>query len=220
MSGERSTARTLEHRGGFGESVGAHRAGARRRRSSRVGRPVVLADARLRQYVQAVADPTATAFGGNRYVLSGLKQVSRASTRGSTSRSRRGMSFELYAQPFFATGAYYGSRSTPRRAVSERGGVRPRRGDDHRGEGRPRAGDVVHGGSGRRGPGAPFTVANPDFNVALAARQRRVPLGVPAGIAVYLVWTPVARHGADRGVRLLRRPARAVCARSRTTSSW
>ncbi len=74
----------------------------------------------VRQYVQAVGDPTAITFNGTRYVLSGLSQNTLGmDTRLSVTFSPR-MTFELYAQPFFATGKYYGFKeyTAPGRATS------------------------------------------------------------------------------------------------------
>src|SRR5262249_39686485 len=60
----------------------------------------------LLQYVTSVTDPAATAFFGRRYVVGGLRQRSVAfDTRLSVTFSPT-MTFELFAQPFFASGKY------------------------------------------------------------------------------------------------------------------
>jgi hypothetical protein len=60
----------------------------------------------LLQYVRRVADPTNTAFYGNRYVLAGIKQKQLSlETRLSWTFSPT-TSFELFAQPLLASGDY------------------------------------------------------------------------------------------------------------------
>jgi hypothetical protein len=59
------------------------------------------------QYVQAVADSTATKFFGSRYVMSNLDQRTlELDTRLSVTFSPT-MTLELFVQPFFAAGRYY-----------------------------------------------------------------------------------------------------------------
>lgn len=59
------------------------------------------------QYVDAFADPTATAFYGNRYVVSTLYQRTLGLDTRLAMTFTPTMTLELYMQPFFASGRYY-----------------------------------------------------------------------------------------------------------------
>jgi hypothetical protein len=114
------------------------------------------------QYVQAVPDPTATAFYGTRYVLSAIDQRTLGlDTRVSWTFSPT-MTLEVYAQPFFASGRYYDFKEYAARRSSQLSVY----GRDQ--------GTVTAAKSGGvttqytidpdgAGPAAAFTIGNPDF---------------------------------------------------------
>ena len=127
---------------------------------------------------------TATSFYGTRYVISSLDQRTLGlDTRLNVTFSPT-MTLELYMQPFFAAGKYYDFKEYVGAAVAR----------DAASYGRDRGtidGDARHDGHESRrtrsirtvpGPRQPFTIDNPDFSAAVAARERGVSLGVPAGI--------------------------------------
>jgi len=58
------------------------------------------------QYVEAVADPTATAFGGNRYIFASLAQHAVSMETRFNITFTPNLTFELYAQPLIASGSY------------------------------------------------------------------------------------------------------------------
>lgn len=141
------------------------------------------------QYVQAVTDPTATAFYGRRYVLAGLRQKSVAmDTRLSVTFSPT-MTLEMYAQPFVATGQYsdFKEFNAPRGLAfgiygKDRGTITPTVG----------AGGVVtsyaidpDGG----GPAAAFTVSNPDFNFRSLRGNVVFRWEYRPGSTLYIAWT-------------------------------
>ena len=174
---------------GFGETVGAS---LRVRPTSFISvsaGPSYSLTRAVRQYVQAVADPTAVAFGGNRYVLSGIRQ----STLGMDTRLNvtftPSMTFELYAQPFFATGAYYGFKEY----------TKPR-GHDVVVYGRD-AGTIVpvKDATGQvtsytvdpdgAGAAAPFSIGNPDFNVRSLRGNAVFRWEYRPGSTLFFVWS-------------------------------
>jgi hypothetical protein len=141
------------------------------------------------QYVTAIADPTATAFAGTRYVLSGLAERQLGlETRLSVTFSPT-MTFELYAQPFIATGAYgdfkeftaprqgnyatYGrDRGTVTTTAAPNGLV-----DSYR---------IDPDGAG---PAAAFTLQNPDFNFRSVRGNAVFRWEYRPGSTLYLAWT-------------------------------
>lgn len=143
----------------------------------------------VRQYVQSVADPTAVAFNGTRYVLSGLKQSTLGmDTRLSVTFSPR-MTFELYAQPFFASGQYYGFKeyAAPRGLDvvvygRDAGTVRDLRDASNR----VTSYTVDPDGTG---PAAPFAITNPDFNVRSLNGNAVFRWEYRPGSTLFVVWT-------------------------------
>lgn len=142
----------------------------------------------LLQYVQAVTDPTATAFYGKRYVLSALKQKSLGlDTRFNVTFSPT-MTLQLYAQPFFATGAY----SDFKEFTAARQGNYAIYGRD-----RGTISSTGTGGSkvytvdpdGAAGPAAPFTIKNPDFNFRSLRGNAVFRWEYLPGSTLYFAWT-------------------------------
>lgn len=143
----------------------------------------------LLQYVRSVADPTATAFFGTRYVLGGLRQKTLAfDTRLSLTVSPR-MTFELYAQPFFASGQYldfkefdapgsgnfstYGvDKGTITSTLDSTGLV---------------ANYTVDPDGA--GPATPFTIQNPSFSFASLRGNAVFRWEFKPGSVIYLAWT-------------------------------
>ena len=141
------------------------------------------------QYVSAVADPTATAFFGTRYVLAGLRQRAVAlDTRLSVTFSPT-MTLELYAQPFIATGQYseFKEFDAPRGIAlgvygRDRGTITPTTGAN----GIVTSYAIDPDGAG---PAAPFTVGNPDFNFRSLRGNVVFRWEYRPGSTLYIAWT-------------------------------
>jgi hypothetical protein len=141
------------------------------------------------QYVSRVSDPTATAFYGNRYVMSSIKQKTLAlDTRFNVTFTPL-MTLELYAQPFFATGEYF----------------------DFKEFDKPRAGNFTVYGKGRgtiastrdasgvvtsytidpdgAGPAVAFPIRNPNFNLRSLRGNAVFRWEYHPGSTLYVAWT-------------------------------
>ena len=171
---------------------------ARRPEPRRVGERDLPAGAERQRVVRTVVEPvarrrrctsarfrtaTATAFYGTRYVI--------VRPRAAHARPRHAGQRDVHADDdaravhaaVLRGGALLRtSRSTSRRARTHWSSYGTRSRDDRR--------DARHDGKvasytidpDGTGPASPFTIANPDFSAAVAARERGVPLGVSAGI--------------------------------------
>ena len=143
----------------------------------------------LRQYVTAVADPTATGFYGQRYVFASIEQRTLGlDTRLSFTFTPQ-MTLEVYAQPFIATGAYteFKEFAATRSASVLRYGVD---------KGTIIANPATGGGTTSytidpdgTGPAAPFTVANPDFNFRSMRGSMVFRWEYRPGSTLFFAWT-------------------------------
>lgn len=142
------------------------------------------------QYVSTVQDPTATETHGHRYVFAGLEQ----STLGIETRLNvtftPTLSFELYAQPFMASGNYgdpkelRAPRSFDFRTYGEEGSTLQRR-DDGRFEVDPDG----------AGPSPSFLVRDLDFNLRSLVGNAVFRWEWRPGSTLFLVWQ---QNRADR----------------------
>ncbi len=141
------------------------------------------------QYVQAVTDPTAIAFGGMRYVVSDLSQNQLGfETRVNVTFNPR-MTLELYAQPFIAAEAFdaFKQFNAPRAAgVSvygrDVGTIAPVTDS----MGRVASYRIDPDGAG---PSAPFSIDNPDFNLRSLRGNAVFRWEYRPGSTVYFAWT-------------------------------
>jgi Domain of unknown function (DUF5916)/Carbohydrate family 9 binding domain-like len=167
------------------------------------------------QYVTAVADTTAKAFYGTRYVVSTLKQRTLTlDTRLNVTFSPT-MTLELYMQPFFASGHYYDFKEyiaprTTQTAVygRDRGTIA-----------------VVRDTTGQiasytidpdgLGPASAFSVANPDFTEQSLRGNAVFRWEYRPGSVLYVAWTQSRladqafgdlEFGRDRSALLATRP--------------
>ena len=184
---------------GFGESLNAN---VRIRPSSFISLsagPSYSLTRAVRQYVQAVPDPTAVDFGGTRYVLSGLKQVSLGLDTRLNVTFTPNMTFELYAQPYFATGAYFGFKEYTKPRGSnvvvygrDVGTVQP----VHDASGQVTSYTIDPDGSGV----APaFSLANPDFNFRSLRGNAVFRWEYRPGSTLFFVWTQERSSSAPTG---------------------
>jgi hypothetical protein len=139
------------------------------------------------QYVTSVADSTATAFYGTRYVMSALTQKTLGlDTRLAVTMSPT-MSLELYMQPFFASGNYTSFRE-----------YRAPRTNDVVVYGRDR-GTISSAGAGGgltytidpdgAGPAKSFTLDNPNFTQQSLRGNAVFRWEYRPGSVVYVAWT-------------------------------
>ena len=141
------------------------------------------------QYVQAIADTTATAFYGTRYVMSTLKQRTLAlDTRLNVTFSPT-MTLELYMQPFFAAGHYYDFKEyvAPRTDITatygrDRGTIAATRDAT----GMVSTYTIDPDGTG---PAAPFTIGNPDFTEQSLRGNAVFRWEYRPGSVLYVAWT-------------------------------
>jgi hypothetical protein len=141
------------------------------------------------QYVQAIEDPTATAFYGSRYVMSNLDQRTLGlDTRVSVTFSPT-MTLELYAQPFFAAGRYYNYEEyTAPREVSTRvygrdmGTIAAVRDTT----GMVTNYTIDPDGAG---PAKTFTIANPNFSQQSLRGNAVFRWEYRPGSVIYVAWT-------------------------------
>ncbi len=141
------------------------------------------------QYVQAVADPTATSFYGSRYVVSSLDQRQLGlDTRLSMTFSPR-MTLELYVQPFFASGQYHDFKEyvAPRSANvlvygRDRGTITATRDTD---------GSITSYVVDPDGAGAAptFTISNPNFSQQSLRGNAVFRWEYRPGSVLYVAWT-------------------------------
>lgn len=143
----------------------------------------------MTQYVTAVADTTAKAFYGTRYVMSALDQRTLAlDTRLNVTFSPT-MSLELYMQPFFAAGQYRDLKeyTAPRVATTsvygrDRGTIVAT--TDARGM--TTSYTIDPDGAG---PAGAFTVANPDFTEQSLRGNAVFRWEYRPGSVLYVAWT-------------------------------
>src|SRR5207244_5078397 len=149
------------------------------------------------QYVTAVADPTATAFYGERHVFADLVQNSIAmNTRFNVTFSPN-VTLELFVQPLIASGAYshYKEFAAPRalrRLVYGRDV-----GTESLKPGNPALGvrDSIFIDPDGSGPAARFAIEDPSFTLRSLRGNAVLRWQYRPGSTLYLVWT---RNGASR----------------------
>ncbi|HWE40928.1 MAG TPA: DUF5916 domain-containing protein, partial [Gemmatimonadaceae bacterium] len=160
--------------------------------------PSFTADEDGSQFVMKVSDPTATQFYGTRYVFSHIR------TRFLSLDTRLNMTFtpdltlELFAQPFFASGAYtrfreFAAPRTMRRLDYGRdiGTIQYNTADS-----------TYTVDPDAAGPAAPFTFSNPDFTIRSLRGNAVLRYQYRPGSTIFLVWTQ-ERNGHDPTGRFL-----------------
>ncbi len=152
------------------------------------------------QYVTTVDDPTATAFYGRRYVFADLKQSSLSMNTRFNVTFTPNLTFELFAQPLIASGAYsrYKEYAAPRELRLQVYGqdvgtvtVQPA----------AQAGDrdgytIDPDGAG---PAASFTIQDPSFTLRSLRGNAVLRWEYLPGSTLYLVWTRSSASDLTRG---------------------
>lgn len=145
--------------------------------------PSYVADEDAAQYVTAVADPTAAAFGGTRYVFAFLKARTLSLDTRVNWTFTPDLTLQLFAQPFIASGDYSGLREfaaprVVRKLVYGRDtGTLARDGTTY----------VVDPDG--VGPAVAFRVADPNFTVRSLRGTAVLRWEYRPGSTAYLVWT-------------------------------
>ena len=141
------------------------------------------------QFVNTIADGTATSFYGNRYVMAVLDQpVLGLDTRASVTFTPA-MTLEVYVQPFFAAGRYHNFEEyvAPRtKDVAVYGRDRGTIGAIHDASGVVTQYAIDPDGSG---PAAPFTIDNPDFSQRSLRGNAVFRWEYRPGSVLYVAWT-------------------------------
>ncbi|MGH7561483.1 MAG: DUF5916 domain-containing protein [Gemmatimonadales bacterium] len=141
------------------------------------------------QYVKTVPDSTATAFYGNRYVLSDLRQSTLSFDTRLNVTFTPALTLELFAQPFMSAVHYkdFKEYDAPRRATRlvygrDVGTIT----SDQNAEGQVTRYRVDPDAAG---PAAEFTIDNPDFNFRSLRGNAVLRWEYRPGSTLYLVWT-------------------------------
>ncbi|HEV2147294.1 MAG TPA: DUF5916 domain-containing protein [Longimicrobiaceae bacterium] len=149
------------------------------------------------QYVTSVADPTATAFFGRRYVFAHLDQAQLSLTTRASVTFRPNLSLELFAQPLLASADFHDFEefAAPRRAEKLVYG---------RDVGTVEA-TTVDGATryvvdpDAAGPARSFTLRDPDFNLRSLRGTGVLRWEWRPGSTAFLVWTQTRSERATLG---------------------
>jgi hypothetical protein len=135
-------------------------------------------------YVTAVADPTATAMFGQRYVFGRLRQRTFAMETRLNVTFTPTLSLELFLQPLIASASYsrFHEYERPRSLQRTTYGV-------NGGSIAPVAGGYTIDPDGPGGAAQPFTIGNPDFNYRALRGNAVVRWEFRPGSTIFLVWT-------------------------------
>ena len=141
------------------------------------------------QYITAVADPTATAFYGNRYVFAGSEQRTLGLDTRVSWTFNPAMTLELYAQPFFASAHFrdFNEYAAPRHSGlrvygRDQSTISSTTGPD----GLITQYTIDPDGAG---PAQPFTLGNPDFTDRSLRGNAVFRWEYRPGSLLYVAWT-------------------------------
>ena len=151
------------------------------------------------QYVRAVADPSATALNGTRYIIADVAQRQLALDTRFNLTFTPTMTLELFAQPFLASGhfSHFKEFVAPRRSAFvelgvDRGTVVPSTNAD----GGVRGYTIDPDASG---PAAPFMIGNPDFNFRSLRGNAVFRWEYHPGSTLFFAWTQQRADQAPNG---------------------
>ncbi|MGE5762216.1 MAG: DUF5916 domain-containing protein [Gemmatimonadota bacterium] len=150
------------------------------------------------QYVKAVADPTATAFAGTRYVFADLKQNTVSMDTRFNVTFTPNLTFELFVQPLIASGRYsrYKEFAAPRSLAKTVYGV-----DAGTVTVVPRAGlpDSIAIDPDGGGPAQVFSFDDPSFVFRALRGNAVLRWEYRPGSTLFLVWTRSSESELSRG---------------------
>jgi hypothetical protein len=158
--------------------------------------PSFNADEDVAQYVEAVPDPTATAFYGKRYVFGYVRSRTVSLDTRVNWTFTPDLTLQLYAQPFIASGAYLNFRefAAPRSVQKLVYGTDV--GTINYAPATTGSGGTYTVDPDGAGPANPFSFANPDFTVRSFIGNAVLRWEYRPGSTVYFVWTQ-QRSGYD-----------------------
>ncbi|CAN5839645.1 hypothetical protein BH11GEM2_BH11GEM2_36260 [soil metagenome] len=158
--------------------------------------PSFNADEDVAQYVEAVPDPTATAFSGKRYVFGYVRSRTLSLDTRVNWTFTPDLTLQLYAQPFIASGAYLNFRefAAPRSVQKLVYGTDV--GTINYAPAPTGSGGTYTVDPDGAGPANPFSFANPDFTVRSFIGNAVLRWEYRPGSTVYFVWTQ-QRSGYD-----------------------
>jgi hypothetical protein len=147
--------------------------------------PFLNSDEDVAQYVTTVEDPTATAFGGNRYVFAFIRTRTISLDTRVNWTFRPDVTLQLFAQPFFASGDYTRFREFAAPRTVEKLDY----GTD--------VGTIAHDAEQRQytvdpdatGPAQPFTFSDPNFSFRSLRGTAVVRWEYRPGSTLFFVWT-------------------------------
>jgi hypothetical protein len=144
------------------------------------------------QYVTAVSDPTATTFGGNRYVFAFIKARTVSFDTRVNWTLKPELTLQLFAQPYFSSGAYSGFREF----AAPRTVKKLEYGRDIGTITRDVAGGTYTVDPDGSDAAAPFTFDDPNFSFRSLRGTAVLRWEYRPGSALFFVWTQ-QRSGSD-----------------------
>ncbi|HEY1952924.1 MAG TPA: DUF5916 domain-containing protein [Gemmatimonadaceae bacterium] len=177
--------------------------------------PTFDADEDAAQYVTTVADPTATAFYGNRYVFSFIKTRTLSLDTRVNWTFNPNLTLQLFAQPFIASGAYSSFREFAAPRTYHKLVYGQNIGTITRTPATATSSATYTVDPDGAGPAAPFTFGDPDFTVRSLIGNAVVRWEYRPGSTVFFVWTQTRSgfdptgnfdFGAERGAIFRDRP--------------
>ncbi len=154
--------------------------------------PTYSRDQDAAQYVTTVADPTATAFFGNRYVFGFVRTKTVSLDTRVNWTFTPNLTLQLYAQPFVASGAYTDFREFR----APRSMDKLVYGQDVGTKSYDAATSTYRIDPDGAGPAAAFTIDNPDFTYSSMRGTAVLRWEYRPGSTLYFVWTQ-QRSGVD-----------------------
>jgi len=158
--------------------------------------PSFVADEDAAQYVEVVNDPTATAFYGNRYVFAFLKSKTLSLDTRVNWTFTPNLTLQLFAQPFFASGAYSSFREFAAPRTARKLVYGQDIGTITRTPATATSGATYTVDPDNAGPAQPFTFGDPDFTFRSLIGNAVVRWEYRPGSTVFFVWTQ-NRTGSD-----------------------
>ncbi len=158
--------------------------------------PSYVADENAAQYVETVADPTATSFYGNRYVFAFIKTHTVSLDTRVNWTFTPNLTLQLFAQPFIATGEYSGFREFAAPRTVRKLVYGQDVGTIVRTPATATSGATYTVDPDAGGPAAPFTFGDPDFTFRSLIGNAVLRWEYRPGSTVFFVWTQ-NRTGSD-----------------------
>ena len=158
--------------------------------------PSFAADEDAAQYVTAIADPTASSFYGKRYVFAFIKTRTLSLDTRVNWTFNPGLTLQLFAQPFIASGAYSSFREFAAPRTFRKLIYGKDIGTISRTAATASAVATYTADPDGAGPAAPFSFSDPDFTFRSLIGNAVLRWEYRPGSTVYFVWTQ-NRTGSD-----------------------